>query len=117
VCRFDPGTSSTLRFMARDGVIAGHRLRHGDMIIVLLAAANRDPALNPEPDEFDIHRADRKYLEFGAGRHACPADGLAPLIVEIAVDHVLTAGVPLEGLEDGLSYAPSGHIRTPLFNR
>jgi len=117
VVRFDPTTNSTFRFMARDGEIAGHRLREGDMIIVLLAAANRDPALNAEPDRFDIGRKDRKYLEFGAGPHACPADKLAPLIVEVAVDHLLTRGVPLQTLEGALSYAASGHIRTPLFYR
>jgi cytochrome P450 len=103
--------------MARDGEIAGCRLRQGEMIIVLLAAANRDPALNPDPDRFDLARADRKYLEFGTGAHACPADKFAPLIVEVAVDHLLTRGVPLEQLESSLSYAASGHIRTPLFGR
>jgi cytochrome P450 len=117
VCRFDPSTNSTFRFMARDGEIAGCRLRQGEMIIVLLAAANRDPALNPDPDRFDLARADRKYLEFGTGAHACPADKFAPLIVEVAVDHLLTRGVPLEQLESSLSYAASGHIRTPLFGR
>lgn len=117
VCRFDPTTNSTFRFMSRDGEVAGHKLRAGEMIIVLLAAANRDPALNPDPDRFDIARADRKYLEFGTGPHACPADKFAPLIVEIAVDHLLTRGALLETLETSLSYAPSGHIRTPLFNR
>ncbi|QCI63502.1 cytochrome P450 [Phreatobacter stygius] len=115
VVRCDPVTNSTFRFMARDGEIAGHRLRQGEMIIVLLAAANRDPALNPEPDRFDIARTDRKYLEFGAGSHVCPADRFAVLVVEIAVDHLLTRGVPLERLESSLSYAASGHVRTPLF--
>lgn len=117
VCRFDPTTNSTFRFMARDGEVAGHRLRQGEMIIVMLAAAKRDPALNPDPDRFDVSRTDRKYLEFGAGPHACPADKFAPLIVEIALDHLLTRGVPFDKLEGSLSYAPSGHIRTPLFNR
>jgi cytochrome P450 len=115
VVRCDPVTSSTFRFMARDGEIAGHKLRRGEMIIVLLAAANRDPALNPDPDRFDIARVDRKYLEFSAGSHACPADKVAALIVEVAVDHLLARGAPLERLEASLSYAASGHIRTPLF--
>jgi len=117
VVRCDPVTNSTFRFMAQDGEIAGHKLHRGEMIIVLLAAANRDPALNPDPDRFDIARSNRKYLEFGAGAHACPADKLALLIVEIAVDHLLSGGVPLERLESSLSYAASGHVRTPLFNR
>lgn len=115
VVRFDPVTSSTFRFMARDGEIAGQKLRRGEMIIVLIAAANRDPALNPAPDRFDIARADRKYLEFGAGAHVCPADKVVLLIAEIAVDHLLTRGMPLERLESSLSYAASGHVRTPLF--
>jgi cytochrome P450 len=58
-----------------------------------------------------------KYLEFGAGAHACPADKFAPLIAMIAVDHLLTRGIPLERLELSLCYAASGHIRTPLFKR
>jgi cytochrome P450 len=37
------------------------------MTIVLIAAANRDPALNPKADRFEISRQGRKYLEFGAG--------------------------------------------------
>ncbi len=115
VVRFDPVTNSTFRFMARDGEVAGQRLRQGEMIMVLLAAANRDPALNPEPDRFDIARTDRRYLEFGAGAHACPADRFVVLIVEIAVDHLLSRGVPWGRLESSLSYAVSGHVRTPLF--
>ncbi|MBN8938542.1 MAG: cytochrome P450 [Rhizobiales bacterium] len=115
VVRFDPVTSSTFRFMARDGEIAGQRLRQGEMIMVLLAAANRDPVLNAEPDRFDIARTDRRYLEFGAGAHVCPADRFVLLIVEIAVDHLLTGGVPLGRLESSLSYGVSGHVRTPLF--
>jgi cytochrome P450 len=117
VVRFDPSTQSTLRFMERDAMIAGHRLRQGEMIIVLLASANRDPALNPDPDRFDIARCDRRYLEFGAERHACPADEVATVIVETAVDHLLTCAAPLHTLESALSYAASAHIRTPLFDR
>lgn len=117
VLRYDPSTNSTYRFVARDGVIAGQKLRQGDMIIVLIAAANRDPALNPEPDLFDVARQNRKYFEFGAGAHACPADKFAPLIAVIAVDHLLTHGTPLERLESCLSYVTSGHVRIPLFRR
>ncbi|WID97319.1 cytochrome P450 [Bosea vestrisii] len=115
VARHDTVTSSTFRFMARDGEIAGHRLRQGEMIIVLLAAANRDPTLNPDPDRLDIARANRKSFEFGAGAHACPADKAASLLVEIAVGHLLAWRVPLDRLAASLAYATSGHVRTPLF--
>jgi cytochrome P450 len=115
VVRFDPSTNSTIRFVARDEVIAGEQMREGDTIIVLIGAANRDPELNADPDAFDIQRTNRRYLEFGAGRHACPANRLAPLLAEIAVDCLLDWGAPIDRLPAAVTYAPSAHIRTPLF--
>lgn len=115
VLRADPSTNSTLRFLAGAAVIAGHSLQAGERIIVMIAAANQDPALNPEPDRFDIDRADRRTLEFGAGAHACPADRLAPLLAEVTVEHLLARGVDFASLEPALAYAASAHIRTPRF--
>jgi cytochrome P450 len=116
VLRCDPSTQSTLRFVARDGVVAGAPMREGDTIIVALAAASHDPTLNRDPDCFDPARADRRYFEFGRGAHACPGDKLAPLIAEVGVDHLLRSGVALETLEGALTYAASAHVRTPLFS-
>jgi cytochrome P450 len=115
VLRCDPATQSTIRFVARDGVVAGQAMREGDKIIVLLAAASLDLALNGDVPRFDIARHDRKSFAFGTGAHACPGDKLAPLIAEIAVDHLLSCGVALETLEQKLAYVASAHIRTPLF--
>ena len=49
VLRHDPPVQNTRRFVARDGVVAGQEMREGDAVLVLLAAANRDPAANPGP--------------------------------------------------------------------
>ncbi len=116
VMRCDPITHSTVRFLAADGVVAGQAMRAGDMIIVMLGAAGLDPALNDDARSFKIDRPERRALDFGAGAHACPADKLAPLIVEIAIHHLLARGVALDRLEAGLSYAPSAHIRIPIFS-
>jgi len=115
VMRCDPITHSTIRFLAADGTIGGQAMRAGDMIIVMLGAAGLDPALNDDAQSFVIDRAQRRALDFGAGAHACPADRLAPLIVEIAVHHLLARGVAFDRLEAGLAYAPSAHIRIPIF--
>jgi len=115
VLRFDPITHSTLRFVARDGFVAGQEMQANDMIIVTLAAASRDPALNPDPDSFDIFRDHRRYLEFGAGVHACPSAVLATTITEIALCHLLDRGIVCEGLEERVSYRPSAHVRMPVF--
>lgn len=116
VLRCDPVAQSTIRFVARDGIVAGQAMREGDKIIVMLAAASRDPSLNRDAQSFDIARPDRKSFGFGAGQHACPGDTLASLIAEIAVDHLLSLGLRLESLESKLTYAASAHIRTPIFH-
>jgi cytochrome P450 len=116
VLRFDPITHSTLRFVARDGVVAGQAMQANDMIIVTLAAASRDPALNPDPDRFDIFRDRRRYLEFGVGVHACPSAVLATTITEIALNHLLGRGLVCDGLEERVSYRPSAHVRMPVFS-
>ncbi|WP_195174339.1 cytochrome P450 [Mesorhizobium sp. INR15] len=116
VLRHDPITHSTLRFVDKGGIVAGQPMLAGDMIIVTLAAASRDPALNPDPDRFDIFRENRKYLEFGTGVHACPSVQLATTIAEVALNHLLERGVGLNGLEKRVSYRPSAHVRMPVFN-
>jgi cytochrome P450 len=99
--RFEPSTSTTIRFVAEDTVIAGQLVKAGDVIIVSIASANRDPTFNVDPGRFDALRSDRRCLEFGTGAHACPANRLAPLMAEVLVDLV--------------TYAPSAHVRIPRF--
>jgi cytochrome P450 len=115
VMRCDPVAQNTPRFVARDGIVAGQAMREGDPIIAVLAAANRDPALNPDPARFDIYRTDRRHLEFGIGRHACPGERIATLIAETAVSCLLDRGIPLDRLAAGVSYRPSAHARLPIF--
>jgi cytochrome P450 len=115
VLRFDPVTHSTLRFVARDGFVAGQAMQANDMIIVTLAAASRDPALNPDPDRFDIFRDHRRYLEFGAGVHACPSGLLATMIAEAAVNELLDRGTEVDSLGARVTYRPSAHVRMPVF--
>lgn len=117
VLRRETSTHSTLRFVTRDGIVAGQEMRAGDTIIVALAAANRDPALNRNPNRFDLHRKDRRSFEFSAGRHACPGDRLATQIAEIAVEQLLKCGVALDRLEASVAYRPSAHVRIPFFRQ
>jgi cytochrome P450 len=58
VLRYDPPVQNTRRFVARDGVVAGQRMREGDAVLVVLAAANRDPAAQPSPERFDLFRTE-----------------------------------------------------------
>jgi cytochrome P450 len=114
VLRFDPPVHNTRRFVVRAGVVAGQEMQPGDAILVLLAAANRDPAANPSPDRFDVARKDRRIFTFGAGAHACPGEALAATIAAAVVGEALRRGVDLEALAEKVSYYPSANVRIPI---
>lgn len=77
VARHDAPVQNTRRFAGEACEILGQRLKTGDPILVLLASANRDPAANPEPDRFDLHRAIPRCFTWGLGGHACPGAALS----------------------------------------
>jgi len=114
VLRCDPPAQNTRRFVAEDTVIAGRSLHAGDTILVVIAAANRDPALNPDPDRFDPDRADRRLLTFGHGRHACPGDRIAAAIAVAGLDALLDRFS--EWPERPAGYRPSPNVRMPRFS-
>jgi cytochrome P450 len=115
VVRYDAPVQNTRRFLAGDALVAGQALRAGDTVLVLLAAANRDPSVNAEPERFDPGRREREAYTFGLGVHACPGEVLATLIAEGGVHGLLAAGVQPARLLEGLRYRPSGNTRVPLF--
>jgi len=117
VLRHDPPVQNTRRFLARDGVIAGREIARGDGVLVVLAAANRDPAANPFPHRFDIGRRNRRTFTFGRGAHACPGDALARIIAQAGTAQVIASGVDLARLTVGMTYRESVNARIPLFAR
>ena len=115
VVRHDPPVQNTRRFLASAGVVAGQAMKEGDVVLVVLAAANRDPEANAQPERFDPQRRDRQAYTFGLSAHACPGEVLATTIAEIGVQRLLAAGVRPEVLVDRVRYRPSGNTRVPLF--
>lgn len=114
VLRYDPPVQNTRRFLARDGAIAGEEMHEGDAILVVLAAASRDPSANPHPDRFDIFREDRRLFTFGAGVHACPGASLATTIAQAAIAQLLASEADPRRLVVPATYRPSHNIRSAL---
>ena len=115
VIRFDSPVQNTRRYVARPGEIAGTPVKPGDAILVVLAAANRDPQANDHPDRFEIDRANRRSFTFGLGPHACPGESLATTIAMAGIACVLASGIDLALLATPVRYQPSPNVRIPEF--
>jgi cytochrome P450 len=90
VLRFDPPTKYTARMALTDADVAGHVVPAGGFVFELLAGANRDPRVFPDPHRFDVGRANsRENISFSAGVHHCIGSGLARLEAEVTLREVL----------------------------
>ncbi|WP_330284336.1 cytochrome P450 [Streptomyces sp. NBC_00588] len=77
------------RIALEDVEIKGVRIRAGDPVYVSYLAANRDPAVFPDPETLDFARSPNPHVSFGFGPHFCPGNMLARLESELLVDALL----------------------------
>jgi cytochrome P450 len=115
VLRYDPPVQNTRRFLAGNGTVAGVEMKEGNSVLVVLAAANRDPDANRDPEQFAIFRQDRRLFTFGTGEHACPGEMVAALIARAGVAHLIQSGLKVSHLAESFQYRPSANTRVPLF--
>lgn len=87
--RFDPPVQRTARCALADVELDGHTVRAGQFVVTLLGAANRDPAVFPDPARFDIHRVPAAdHLAFSSGIHYCIGQPLARLEATVALRRI-----------------------------
>jgi cytochrome P450 len=77
--RLEPPIYMTMRKAFASFEQRGVPIAEGDVVVLAVAAANRDPAVFPDPDAFDLHRQRSRILSFGQGRHFCVGNHLARL--------------------------------------
>jgi len=78
ILRLESPVQLTARLALNDTEVAGTPIKQGELVIVYVAAANRDPAVFPDPNRFDIERENAgKHLAFSGGRHFCLGAALA----------------------------------------
>lgn len=87
--RFEPTGASIARYVATDLEFHGRTIPAGSALLLIVAAANRDPRKWTNPDVFDIHRDDGPHLTFGHGIHFCLGASLARMEGRIALDEIL----------------------------
>jgi cytochrome P450 len=82
--RYDSSVQLTGRVTSAEVEVGGVRLGPKESIVILLGAANRDPAQYAEPDRLDVGRPNVRPLSFGGGIHHCLGAQLARLEAELA---------------------------------
>ncbi|SNR82669.1 hypothetical protein SAMN04488107_0082 [Geodermatophilus saharensis] len=86
VLRVESPVQRTGRRALRDTTVAGVPVREGDLVILVLAAANRDPLVFPDPHTFDVTRPNaRDHVAFSGGIHFCLGAALARMEGEVAL--------------------------------
>jgi cytochrome P450 len=89
VLRFSSPVQMDPRWPKRDVEIGGVKLGAGRFVISWLGSANRDEAVFPDAERFDIGREDNRHIAFGFGIHYCLGANLARLEARVALDALI----------------------------
>ncbi|WP_216892301.1 cytochrome P450 [Nocardia alni] len=85
---YSPATAEG-RYITRDVAVGGETLNEGDMVLLNIAAANKDPRKFEDPLRVDFDRDNRRAISFGWGVHRCLGQHLAKAILRIEIETVL----------------------------
>jgi cytochrome P450 len=91
ILRLESPVQLTARVARTDSVVGGAMVRRGEVVVIYLAAANRDPAVFDDPQRFDVRRTNAgKHLAFSGGRHFCLGAALARIEGEVGLRQFFT---------------------------
>ena len=108
--RLEPAATRVDRYTTHDVSLGGAGIRRGDLVMVSLAAAGRDPSVFEDPHRFRLNRANvRRHLAYATGPHACIGAHLARREV-VAIVSALLRGTAGLRLDQTRSEAPSGLV-------
>ena len=108
------GPAGTLRFAVRDFELRGRAIRKGQMLMLSIGGANRDPAVYEDPDVLDLDRTVRDLPTFGNGPHYCLGANLARQEMACMLDALLDVAPPGSRVcTDALEFLDAGLFRRP----
>jgi cytochrome P450 len=109
--RYDSPVQATVRIATEDVALGDDVIPKDAAALVLLGAANRDPAVFVEPDRLDLARENVRHLSFGLGTHFCLGAGLARLEARTAFRALLARFPRLSLATDAPEYRPNPFLR------
>jgi cytochrome P450 len=105
--RYDSPVQLNSRHPTVDIEIGGKHIEADQGVIMLLGAANRDPAQFAHPDQLDLHRSENRHMAFGLGIHFCLGAPLARLEGEVAFNTLLRRLPDLQLATEEVEWTPS----------
>jgi cytochrome P450 len=109
--RFVSMSTAQLRVVENDFQWYGKTLKAGDMVVLAVAAANRDPRVFERPAEIDLARENHSSMVFGAGAHHCIGHLLAKMEVSEFVLAMVNHFSGLDVLDQQLEFMPTAFFR------
>jgi cytochrome P450 len=109
--RFEPTGHANARYVTEDTEYYGTALPAGSAVLLIMAAANRDPRRFEDPDTYDILRKDVQHLTFGYGMHFCLGTHLARLEGRVALDELLNRWPEWDVDYSGIKLASTSTVR------
>lgn len=111
--RFAGPVLLTDRAATEECEVAGHKIRPGQLVVCVIAAANRDPEQFEDPERLDVGRESNHHLGFGLGNHFCMGAQLARLETRIAIGKLLERFPDFTGPTEPDDYSRSMILRGP----
>ena len=111
--RYDGPIKWMARMALEDIELRGERIKAGDLVVLVVGAANHDPSQFHDPDRLDITRSEARHVGFGHGIHFCEGAQLARIEMEIVITTLLRRmpGLRLAVPVDALEWASGSHLR------
>jgi cytochrome P450 len=112
--RFDPPVHNTRRIATDDVPIGKHEIKKGQLLLVVLAAANRDPQKFNNPKIFNIERKNNnEHLTFGIGSHKCLAENFSVNMTTETLAYLFEKYKAIKLAESNIQYEPMINVRLP----
>lgn len=105
--RFDGPILLTVRILHERTRFGDYEVEKDTTVFAMLAAANRDPAIFPDPERFDVGRTPNEHLAFGGGEHFCLGAHLARLEAQLAIGGLVMRFPKLALESERVAWGPS----------
>lgn len=109
--RYESPVQFTVRVSQAESELGGKKIRRGDKLVAVLAAANRNPDVFTDPDHLDLGRTDNRHLSFGWGAHFCFGAPLARLEAHIAFQTLLRRLQQPYLIDKDITWRPNSGLR------